>query len=73
MQWGRPVVHRTSGWRFVCCQTCWNSAYRAVSKFELTGYLDTPCNRHLVNIQCAEELRRWVARDNSLSLEDLTF
>ena len=70
----RPaVVHRPSGWRFVCCQPCWSSAYRAVSKFELTGYLDSPCNRHIVNIECSEEVRRWVAMNNNLSLEDLTF
>ena len=69
----RAIVHRPSGWRFECCQPCWNSAYRAVSKLELTGYLDSPCNRHIVNTECSEEVRRRVAMNNNLSLEDLTF
>ena len=69
----RAIVHRPSGWRFECCQPCWNSAYRAVSKLELTGYLDSPCNRHIVNTECSVEVRRQVAMNNNLSLEDLTF
>ena len=70
---GASLVHRSSGWHYTFCQPCWNSAYRAASKLEFTEYLDNPDNRHKVNIECAEELRRSVAREHNVPLEELAW
>ena len=70
---GASLVHRSSGWHYTFCQPCWNSAYRAASKLELTDHLDTRHNRHLVNNECAEDLRRAVARQHHVPLEKLAW
>ena len=40
---------------------------------QFTEYLDNPDNRHRVNIECAEELRRSVAREHNVPLEELAW